>query len=516
MINKLKQPRKSRRTWTPDEIDFVKKNTGVMAAPLMAEYLGRTENAVRWMIRHLNNPTTENERPWTEAEKKVLRTWFLRADGIEQVMSILPWRTRNSIIRMMDRLTTPEPGKGRSRKWRADELRILEQYYPVEGIAVASRLPGRTFCAVRSTANQRGIKSGLLPRKWTQEEWQRMDENSHLLPEELAALFPGRTQKAVIKALESVKRKSRLRAARKKQAESPSASGVRSHLSQADSAKTAENDDNRCLAWTSHDLAFVAANYGVMKTAELAKRLWRTVASVRNAGCRLSREKNGNDSAKPSEMHRNHRAEWSKRELQFVKKHYGVMKTTEIAEKLGRSVVSVRLTALNQGCGKYSLVSWTEAEEDVIRTEYARGTRVADIVALLPGRTRDAIVLRARKMGITNASVQGWSKQERELLEQFYPTMGKRVTVILPGRTELTVKDMAYKMGINFAGFEASGQQRMWSEPELRLLSENSHLPLTELAALFPGRSRASVRQALARLQSHRGGAKEPSGHSER
>ena len=124
-----------------------------MTVSLMAEHLGRTEDGVRWMIRHLDNPTPEHERPWTKAEKEVLHTWFLRVDSIEQVISILPWRTRNSVIRMMDRLTTPEPGKGLSRKWSADELRILDQYYPVEGIAVANRLPGRTFCAVRSTAN---------------------------------------------------------------------------------------------------------------------------------------------------------------------------------------------------------------------------------------------------------------------------------------------------------------------------------------------------------------------------
>ncbi|EEC0294393.1 hypothetical protein YV76_001772 [Salmonella enterica subsp. enterica] len=496
-MKKLNSLRISRRTWTPEEIYFVKKNMRSMAIALMAEHLGRAEDGVRWMIRHLDNPTTENERPWTEAEKEVLHTWHLRADSIEQVMSILPWRTRSSVIRMMDRLTTPEPGKGRNRKWSAEELRILEQYYPVEGIAVAARLPGRTFSAVKSTANLRGLKSGLLPRKWTQEEWQLVEENISMPTEVLAALFPGRTQKAVYKAQESVKKKARIRRAQVQMPENISPAGALSNVLPGDGARTPENNDNKCLAWTSQDLAFLETHYGVMKTTELAEKLGRTVVSVRATGGRLKREKHGDDRA---ETPKKHRQDWTLQELQFVEAHYGVMKTAEIAETLGRSVVSVRLVARNQGRNKTSR-AWTEAEEDIIRMEYAQGSRIKKIMERLPGRTRDAIVQRAEKMEITNASFQGWSKQEQQLLKQYYPAMGTRVTVILPGRTGMAVRNMAYKMGITFDGGAVQGQRQMWSEPELRLLAENSHLPLTELVTLFPGRTQASVRKARDRLE---------------
>lgn len=55
------------------------------------------------------------------------------------------------------------------------------------------------------------MKSGLLPRKWTQEELRLVEENGYLPTEELAALIPGCTQKAVYKAQESVKKKARIR-----------------------------------------------------------------------------------------------------------------------------------------------------------------------------------------------------------------------------------------------------------------------------------------------------------------
>ncbi|EDH5632763.1 hypothetical protein CB172_20365 [Salmonella enterica subsp. enterica serovar Claibornei] len=491
------QKSKGRRTWTPEEIRFVEENTGSMTASLMAEHLGRTEDGVRWMIRHLDNPTPEHERPWTEAEKKVLHTWFLRPGSLEQVMSILPWRTRSSIIRMMDRLTTPEPGRGHSRQWSAEELRILEQYYPVEGIAVANRLPGRTFCAVRSTANLRGLKSGLHQRKWTQEEWRLVEENKYLPAKELAALFPGRTQKAVYKAQESVKKKARIRRVQARMPQQASSADALSNLSPAECTKTLENNDNKSLAWTSRDLAFLETHYGVMEMSELAEKLGRTVVAVRITGNRLKREKNGDDRAKVAEKHRR---DWTLQELQFVEAHYGVMKTAEIARTLGRSVVSVRQAARNQGRNK-TCRAWTEAEEDIIRMEYALGSRIKKIMERLPGRTREAIIQRARKMEIVNARSLVWSEQERQILKQHYPTEGTGVTAMLPGRTARAVNMAAHNMGITFQGSAGTSRHQKWREQEWQLLGKNSHLPLKELTALFPGRTQASVQHALMRLK---------------
>lgn len=50
-----------------------------------------------------------------------------------------------------------------------------------------------------------------------------------------------------------------------------SPAGVLSHEPPTDSATTPETGDNKYLAWTSHDLAFLETHYGVMKTTELRK-----------------------------------------------------------------------------------------------------------------------------------------------------------------------------------------------------------------------------------------------------
>lgn len=126
---------------------------------------------------------------------------------------------------------------------------------------------------------------------------------------------------------------------------------------------------------------------------------------------------------------------------------------------------------------------------------------MSKIMELLPGRTRNAIVFRAEKMEIIHPVI--WSEEELRILKQYYPAMGTHVAEMLPDRTRAAVKSMAYNMKIVFQGDEKSGL-RMWSEQELRLLDKNYHLPLVELAALFPGRSLTSVRQALTRLKARR------------
>lgn len=42
--------------------------------------------------------------------------------------------------------------------WTTDEMKTLEDFYPSEGAAVASRLPGRSLTAIQMRASQMGIR----------------------------------------------------------------------------------------------------------------------------------------------------------------------------------------------------------------------------------------------------------------------------------------------------------------------------------------------------------------------
>lgn len=197
-----------------------------------------------------------------------------------------------------------------------------------------------------------------------------------------------------------------------------------------------------------------------------------------------------------SALYRNHRAPWTLRELNFVEKHYGSMKTAAIAEYLGRSPVSVASAAHKLRPPGKITEPWTEAEKEIVRTYYAKGSD--HVLARLPGRTRNAVHWMAKQLGAVSG--RNWNRKEVSLLKQHYPVRGTAVADLLPGRTPEAVKIKACETGITFRG-GSEGKQQMWSEAELQCLEKNAHLTPSALLALFPYRTRSSVQHARERLR---------------
>ncbi len=196
------KPKKHRTEWNSEEIFFLKTHYGVIQTRLIAKRLGRTEDAIRWMIRKLGLRLVDRYSSWTEEEKEIIRIHYSRGDGIKHVMSLLPGRTRGAILIMVNKLGVHSSG---TRRWSESERKILIQFYSVEGLAVTSRLPGRTRNAIITMARQMEIPSpynekGPRQQKWTPEEWLRIEKYDHLPLTELSALFPERTQISVRKA----------------------------------------------------------------------------------------------------------------------------------------------------------------------------------------------------------------------------------------------------------------------------------------------------------------------------
>lgn len=186
--------------WTPEELEFVKTYYGIVPTVKIAEILERSFDAVRWVVRNQEKRLMDSYQPWTEEEKAIIRTHFTAGSQIAQIMSLLPGRTRGAIYLMKDKLNVHSP-----RRWNEQERQVLVQYYPVEGMAVADRLPGRTRASVRQAAysmglNLPGSETRPVQQKWTQKELLRLEANQNLPMAELAVLFPGRTPVSVRKA----------------------------------------------------------------------------------------------------------------------------------------------------------------------------------------------------------------------------------------------------------------------------------------------------------------------------
>ncbi|MTH48274.1 hypothetical protein [Intestinirhabdus alba] len=197
--------RNHRAAWTIAELRLVEQHYGITGTAQIAEALGRTIDAIRWVVRNHKFNLMEPYQPWTEEEKDIIRTRFAAGDSITRIMPLLSGRTRGAIYLMKDKLNAHS-----TRRWSEQEHQILAQYYPVEGMTVADRLPGRTRVAIRQAVYAMGLR--LLGSEiktvqaWRREEQQRLETHQHLSLAELAALFPERTQVAVRKVRKALVR----------------------------------------------------------------------------------------------------------------------------------------------------------------------------------------------------------------------------------------------------------------------------------------------------------------------
>lgn len=197
---------------------------------------------------------------------------------------------------------------------------------------------------------------------------------------------------------------------------------------------------------------------------------------------------------KPDEC-RNRRSRWTLQEMRYVEKHYGTRTAASIGASLGRPASSVACMAGKLGVRKGTSLIWTEAEKGVIYVHYAAGMNMQDIMAKLPGRTYGTILAMADKLGIKRPS--RWSQKECGILKAYYPSEGRKVADRLPGRTADAVKLKACELGIEYQG---GGNNQAWYEDEWDVLKKNLHLTLPELILLLPGRSLFAIEQARTRL----------------
>ncbi|MTH48275.1 hypothetical protein [Intestinirhabdus alba] len=123
-------------------------------------------------------------------------------------MKLLPTRSEKAIFSMAEAI-----GGVSGKRWRKDELRTLEKYYPEYGTDRVARLLNRSPESVKLKPSRMGIRyrgcaidDGVF-RIWSQEEWTLLEKTMHLSVAEQMVLLPGRTRLSVEKAREWLKKR---------------------------------------------------------------------------------------------------------------------------------------------------------------------------------------------------------------------------------------------------------------------------------------------------------------------
>ncbi len=104
---------------------------------------------------------------WTEEENDLLRTHFPK-EGLT-VASRFPQRSPSAIASHAYKTLRLKIAKNEIRPWSKEELKVLKDFFHVEGKKVSARLPGRNQSVCYQKAKELGLTS-TVKKPWTKDE----------------------------------------------------------------------------------------------------------------------------------------------------------------------------------------------------------------------------------------------------------------------------------------------------------------------------------------------------------
>lgn len=138
--------------------------------------------------------------------------------------------------------------------------------------------------------------------------------------------------------------------------------------------------------------------------------------------------------------------EWTEEENNILREYYPVEGYKEVIDRLeGRTRGAINLQAKKLGI-KAPDNTWTKEENAILRKYYpVEGIKVID---KLENRTKFAIITQAKKLELKAPNT--WTEEENDILKEYYPSEGCKVANRLNGRTKKSIKMRANKLGIKY------------------------------------------------------------------
>lgn len=131
-------------------------------------------------------------KPWSENEKQILIDYYSKNNNakidIEPLLILLPKKSRTQIINEAVFLGLSK----KKNKWTEDEIKILKEFYALEGTNVIAKLPSRTKSQILQMALKLNLKYNN-PKTWSEDEIQILKNNYAILGKKCVELLPNRT-----------------------------------------------------------------------------------------------------------------------------------------------------------------------------------------------------------------------------------------------------------------------------------------------------------------------------------
>jgi hypothetical protein len=234
--------------------------------------------------------------------------------------------------------------------------------------------------------------------------------------------------------------------------------------------------------WTDEEYAFLKEEYP-KRGWFIADEMGRTRHAIRNKAGVLGLH---------FDYERHYAGEWTEADDEILRRNYANGGTAICLPLLpGRTKASLRNRAHNLGiqCGRENRFGvWTDKENRIMRKHYRHGWKA--VQALLPERSRDAILQHARTLGLKQTP--RWKRREERLLKKIYPTGGiGAARAALPGHSYQSIRAKIQKLNLRRIVIPS------WTEEEVQIVRD--HFPKGGSAAclaLLPNKTEPMIAHA--------------------
>ncbi|MEK7263014.1 MAG: hypothetical protein AAB071_00705 [Bacteroidota bacterium] len=191
---------------------------------------------------------------------------------------------------------------------------------------------------------------------------------------------------------------------------------------------------NKGKLWKPSEIKFLKKHYSKQGVAWCAKRLNRSIVSVSAIKVKLK-------------LYRETFKLWSEFETRYLKKNFGHKTARSIARTLKRSKDAVQLKAQKLGLSEKARPRYTAEERQLIRDLYESGKATTRQIAQRFGKPVTSIRTRISRWGLKSPMI--WSESEHDFLINNYPAMTAKEIAKKLGRTESAVIHKISRKGLS-------------------------------------------------------------------
>ncbi|MGA3598565.1 hypothetical protein [Lysinibacillus agricola] len=233
--------------------------------------------------------------------------------------------------------------------------------------------------------------------------------------------------------------------------------------------------------WTEKDVDFLKENYNKLSISKLAEHLGMNELQISRKANRLKLLKD--------KSQYNIRI-WDEEETKILIDNYSELSVKELMKMLPDDLTEHQIRNKVTKLGLKKEKKWSDESVNFLIDNHKTET-IDELMKAeeLKGFSREAVSSKMSKLGISAKRQSNWSKEEDDILHQYYTIKtNNEMKKLLPQYSVSQIKNRAYRLGLKkdnlivYKALSGNGYTTKWNDEELKLIIEHyNKIPVSEI-----------------------------------